>query len=74
MCEWYEVVGFLMTALLWTTFQRFLHCLQVDLSFKLQEDVTTVHTKLAVEPNYKENGAAPPLLLDGARPDANGTH
>lgn len=48
--------------------------MQVDLLFRLQEDVTTVRTKLSVEPNYQKNGSAPALILDGAGPKAHGTH
>lgn len=37
----------------------------VHLNFILNEDVTHVHSKLQLKPNYAENGAAPPLFLNG---------
>jgi hypothetical protein len=40
----------------------------VSLNFILNEDVTHVHSKLALKPNYTPNGAAPALTLNG-RPD-----
>ncbi len=38
----------------------------MDLRFILYEDTTRVHSKLSIVPNYKPNGAAPALVLDGA--------
>jgi len=40
----------------------------VHLNFNLNEDVTHVHSKLQLKPNYTPNGAAPALTLNG-RPD-----
>eukprot|EP00883_Tetradesmus_obliquus_P009281 jgi/Sobl393_1/20078/SZX79151.1 len=37
----------------------------VHLTFNLNEDVTHVTSRLALKPNYAENGVAPPLLLNG---------
>lgn len=37
----------------------------VHLNFILNEDVTHVHSKLMLKPNYAEKGAAPPLFLNG---------
>jgi hypothetical protein len=37
----------------------------VHLTFNLNEDVTHVTSKLALKPNYAENGAAPPLFMHG---------
>jgi aminopeptidase N len=37
----------------------------VHLTFNLNEDVTHVTSRLALKPNYAENGAAPPLFLNG---------
>jgi aminopeptidase N len=37
----------------------------VHLTFSLNEDVTHVTSRLALKPNYAENGAAPPLFLNG---------
>jgi aminopeptidase N len=37
----------------------------VHLTFNLNEDVTHVTSKLAMKPNYTENGATPPLFLHG---------
>ena len=40
----------------------------VKLNFNLNEDVTTVTSRLAMVPNYAPGGAPPPLFLHG-RPD-----
>lgn len=37
----------------------------VHLTFNLNEDVSHVTSRLALKPNYAENGVAPPLLLNG---------
>jgi aminopeptidase N len=37
----------------------------VDLTFVLNEDVTHVHSKLLLTPNYSDAKAAPPLFLHG---------
>jgi aminopeptidase N len=40
----------------------------VKLNFNLNEDVTTVTSKLAMVPNYSPSSSPPPLFLNG-RPD-----
>ena len=42
-------------------------CAQVDLSFDLNEDVTTVTSRMAMTPNYKASDAPPPLVLNGRK-------
>jgi hypothetical protein len=37
----------------------------VSLNFILNEDVSVVHSSLALKPNYTPNGSAPPLTLNG---------
>lgn len=39
----------------------------VYLDFILNEDVTHVHSKLSLKPNYKQDSSPPPLVLNGRK-------
>lgn len=39
----------------------------MDLAFDLNEDVTTVTSRMAMTPNYKAGAAPPPLVLNGRK-------